>query len=82
MAVATLGKVDLSGIKKQAEQVRGSKPISITPLWPLLQFLPQVPVLAFPDDELQPKGRKPFLPQVVFGHGVSHSNKSITRLLE
>ncbi|EGV95357.1 hypothetical protein I79_014811 [Cricetulus griseus] len=41
----------LSSIRKQAEHVMGSKPVSNTPPWPVQQFLPldscpvQVPVL-------------------------------------
>jgi hypothetical protein len=33
------GLVVLGSIRKQAEQARGSKPISNTPPWPLHQFL-------------------------------------------
>jgi hypothetical protein len=34
------GLVVLGSIGKQAEQARGSKPVSSTPPWPLCQLLP------------------------------------------
>jgi hypothetical protein len=34
------GLVALGSIRKQAEQARGSKPVSSIPLWPLNQLLP------------------------------------------
>jgi hypothetical protein len=34
------GQVDLGSIRKQAEQARGSNPVSSTPPWPLHQLLP------------------------------------------
>jgi hypothetical protein len=54
------GLVVLGSVRKQAEQARGSKPVSSTPPWPLHQLLPsgscpeRVPVLTFFDDEQQP----------------------------
>lgn len=33
------GQVVLGCLRKQAEQVMGSKPLNMTPLWSLLQFL-------------------------------------------
>ena len=52
------GLVVLGSIRKQAEQVRGSKPVSNIPPWPLHQLLPPgscpvwVPVLTSFSDEL------------------------------
>ena len=43
---STAGLVVLRALRKQAEQAIGIKPISSTPLWPLLQFLPPGPALA------------------------------------
>jgi hypothetical protein len=40
MGGAIPGLVVLGSIRKQAEQVRGSKPISSTSAWPLHQLLP------------------------------------------
>jgi hypothetical protein len=37
---ATPGLVVVGAIRKQAEQAIGSKPVSSTPPWSLLQFLP------------------------------------------
>jgi hypothetical protein len=34
------GQVLLHSIRKQSEPVMGSKPVSSTPQWPPLQFLP------------------------------------------
>lgn len=42
MGNATLGQLILNNIRKQAEQARGSKPISYEPQWLMFWFLPLV----------------------------------------
>ena len=71
------GLVVLSSVRKQAEQARGSKPVSRPPPWPLHQLLPPgscpawVPVLTSFRAMLTCKFNKPFFPNLLFGHGVS-----------
>jgi hypothetical protein len=59
MVPSISGLVVLSSIRKQAEQAKGSKPVSNIPPWPLHQLLPpgscpvRVPVLTSFGDEQQ-----------------------------
>lgn len=39
MGGAILGVVVLDSVRKQVKQATRSKPVSVTPLWPLHQFL-------------------------------------------
>ena len=73
------GLVVLGSIKEQAEQARGSKPVSSIPPWPLHQFLPPgscpvwIPVLTSFDDEQQcvnVRWINSFIPNLLLGHDV------------
>lgn len=52
MAGPILGLVVLGRVRKEAEQARESKEVSIVPLWRLLSLYIKVPSLYFSDNEL------------------------------
>jgi hypothetical protein len=82
---ANSGLVVLGSIRKQAEQVRGSKPVSSTLPWLLYPLLPPSsypvwdPVLTSFGDEQQcgsVSWINPFLPILLLGHDVLCRNKN------
>lgn len=70
----------LGALRKPDEQAIGSNPVINTPLWPLNQFLPQIPALTSLDGRLRDEINPPTA--VGFGHGVlSPQWKPLTKLL-
>jgi hypothetical protein len=63
---ASPGLVVLGSIRKQAEQARGSKPVSHIPPWLLLPDLLEVVLTSFGDEQQCGKCKlnKPFPPQL------------------
>jgi hypothetical protein len=79
---AIRGLVILDSIRKQAEQARGSKPVSNIPPWPLNQLL--LPVLTSSGDEGQCRSVSsinPFLPNLLLGHDVCAGIQTLTKTL-
>lgn len=74
---AAPGQVVLGWIRKQTEQTTESKPVSNTPPWPLLQFLPAGSCLGNPHDELRSLSYiDPHLPVALGQRGLAQQLKT------